>query len=284
MKSFERYLQEHGHTSLTIKGYLYEIGIFLMTNPKSKKYKYKDIINYLNDRAKNYPKSYTAIRSLASIKKYFDFLIEEGKIEYHPCRTLYLKPGKGHDVIHQDLFSSEELELLINREERYKNIELKNRTIISLLIYQGLTGGEITRIKVQHVNLDSGILYIKASKLLAARHLDIMPNQLELLYRCVNEMERKGMDNLIIGRSGKPINQDDVHHIVYTCKSFFSDRNLNPKTIRQSVIANWLNEKKMPLEQVQLMAGHKWISSTERYRQANPDEQSRLINMWHPLG
>jgi integrase/recombinase XerD len=64
----------------------------------------------------------------------------------------------------------------------------------------------------------------------------------------------------------------------------FTDRNLNSKTIRQSVIANWLNEKKVPLEQVQLMAGQKWISTTAKYRQTSVEEQRTMINKFHPMG
>lgn len=284
MNTFERYLWEHGHTPMTVKSYLYEIDIFLSANPQAKSYKYIDIINYVNEKAKDYPGTHTINRILATIKKYYDYLIEQGEMEYHPCRTLYLKNKKGKDVIHQDLFTSQELELLMNRKERFKDIELKNRAIMSLLIYQGLASGEIPKLKVHHVNLDNGTLFIKESKMLAHRHLEINPKQYKFLYRCMNEMERVGTDNLLIGRWGQPITNDDVQHIVHTCKPLFPERNLNPKTIRQSVIANWLNERKLPLEQVQLMAGHKWVSSTERYKQANLNEQRELINKWHPLG
>lgn len=54
-------------------------------------------------------------------------------------------------------------------------------------------------------------------------------------------------------------------------------------TIRQSVISNLLNEKKMPQEDVQLFAGHRWTSSTEKYRRKDINEQRVLINRWHPL-
>lgn len=64
----------------------------------------------------------------------------------------------------------------------------------------------------------------------------------------------------------------------------FPDRSLSPKTIRDSVIALWLNDLKIPLEQVQLMAGHRWISSTERYVQTSIEEQRELLKMVHPLG
>jgi len=71
--------------------------------------------------------------------------------------------------------------------------------------------------------------------------------------------------------------------MVHNIYPFFADRNLNLKTIRQSVIANWLNEKHIPMEQVQLMAGHRWISATARYCFTPIDEQQELINKFHPL-
>ena len=284
MKTIERYLYEHGHTGKTVKSYLYTISVFLNANPNANNFKYKDIIDYMNKVAKDYPNTYTSNSVLAGIKKYYDYLIEIGKLDFHPCRTLYLKCKRGRDIIHQDLFTSQELEQLLNRKERYRGIKLKNQTVMSLLVSQGIMPGEIIMLKAQHVNLDNGTIFIKGSKQLSSRHLEILPRQYKLLYRCVNEMERVGTDALLIGRSGKQITIDDVHHLVHTCKPFFPDRNLNTITIRQSVIANWLNEKRLPLEQVQLMAGHKWISSTERYKQTNLNEQRELINKWHPFG
>ena len=76
---------------------------------------------------------------------------------------------------------------------------------------------------------------------------------------------------------------DDIHYLVSTFKGLFPDRNLTPSSIRQSVIANWLNEKKIPLEQVQLMSGQKWISTTVKYRQNNLEEQRELMNKWFPI-
>lgn len=74
-----------------------------------------------------------------------------------------------------------------------------------------------------------------------------------------------------------------MNYLVSTYKPLFPNRNLNPQTIRQSVISNWMNEKKLLLEQVQLMAGHKWFSSTVKYRQHNIEEQRGLMNKWFPL-
>jgi integrase/recombinase XerD len=77
---------------------------------------------------------------------------------------------------------------------------------------------------------------------------------------------------------------DDINYLIETFKPLFPDRNLNPLNIRNSVIYNLLNVKRIPLEQVQLFVGHKWISTTARFLQAPMDEQRLLINKLHPLG
>jgi integrase/recombinase XerD len=63
-------------------------------------------------------------------------------------------------------------------------------------------------------------------------------------------------------------------------------RKLNPKykhamQIRQSVITEWLKEKN--LRTVQYMAGHRYISSTERYKTNNLEGLKDALNKFHPL-
>lgn len=288
-RSFEIYLRQLKHTEQTIKSYLYAVDHFLCVYPNAHALKYKDVINYMNEKASHYSNAHTKTAILAAIKKYYDFLIDAGVRNDHPCRTLYFKGGgRNREVIHADLFSSEELEVLLEREERYQALKFKNQAIISLLIYQGLTAGEIVALKLNHVDLDTGRIFVRESRTHARRWLEIQPRQYRILDRYINESRKELLktktDALIIGKLGTPITVDDVNYIVSTCKSLYPDRNLNPKTIRQSVISNWLNEKKLSLEQVQLMAGHRWISSTAKYRQTSIDEQRELINRWHPMG
>jgi len=66
-------------------------------------------------------------------------------------------------------------------------------------------------------------------------------------------------------------------------KGLFPDRNLTAKTIRDSVISNLLNERRISLEQVQLFAGHRWICSTQRYQQASIEEERDILRQFHPL-
>jgi site-specific recombinase XerD len=56
---------------------------------------------------------------------------------------------------------------------------------------------------------------------------------------------------------------------------------LYPKQIRASVIVHWL--KNHNLWQVQYMAGHKYVSGTERYHLNNLDELQSKLEKLHPL-
>lgn len=55
---------------------------------------------------------------------------------------------------------------------------------------------------------------------------------------------------------------------------------INAKQIRSSVITEWL--RKNNLRQVQYMAGHKYVSSTERYQLNNLDDLQNELRTHHP--
>ena len=55
----------------------------------------------------------------------------------------------------------------------------------------------------------------------------------------------------------------------------------NAKQIRMSRIRIWL--KTNDLRTTQYMAGHRYVSSTERYKEDNLKDLKEAINMRHPL-
>lgn len=290
LNSFYDYITQMGQTPQTAKSYRYTIEHFLSSNPDAKAYNYQDVIAYLSTL--NQTSQQNKQRVLAALKKYYYYLISIGERETHPCNTLYLRTAKrSKTIIFQDLFTPEELELLLEREERYQYLTDRNRLIMSLFIYQGLTSEEISTMKLDHIDLENAKLYIPSSKKQARRYLPIKPKQFGLFDKYLRHSRKqifqvnniqKSSDYLFINKLGNPI--IDVKHLTEVFKYLFQDRNLTPTTIRKSVIANWLNVQNIPLEQVQLMAGHRWISSTIKYRKPNPERQRELINQWHPLG
>ena len=73
---------------------------------------------------------------------------------------------------------------------------------------------------------------------------------------------------------------DTVAHIIKKLKSV-NHKVKNIHQIRASVIVHWLT--KHNLREVQVMAGHRRISTTERYVQEDLKQLQQMVNAYHPL-
>lgn len=106
----------------------------------------------------------------------------------HPCKRLNIKVKRNQAVQVQNLFSSEELQLLMTRENRYQYLDTRNNVLLSLLIYQGLTSYELARMDVKDIDLDNGTIYIKSSANLNRRTLELVNKQIILFSKYINEV------------------------------------------------------------------------------------------------
>ena len=286
---YRSYLESKGFTPEGINTYANRVKIYLQSNPDAESYGYRQVLSYFESSHSIALSDNRRKSILMQIKKYYDYLLETGVREDHPCRLLNVKGRATKGVIHSDLLSSAELELLLSREERFEKVRLKNQVILSLLIYQGLMPGEIIKLKTSDIDLDAGTVRLRGGRVLMARTLQLLSKQILMMDKYINKDRKKMLrtktDSLIINYRGEgAAHAEDIGFIIEGCKGIFAGKDITTKTIRDSVISNWLNERKLPLEQVQLMAGHRWISCTERYLQVSMDEQREILRKFHPLG
>jgi integrase/recombinase XerD len=276
------------HTEETVKIYLRDIRVFLdyLPEPKAEKATYQDIMNYVDHLRKQYQNPRTINRMLYGVKAWYHWLIQTGKRQDHPCRYLTLKDAKTQDIQLQDLFTESELELLMDRKERYESVRIRNQVIVSLLIYQALRLKEVAQLRLKDIDLEAGTVYTKGMAKTLPRTLKMKPKQIMLFYKYIHEVRakiiRENTSQLILNLRGGRMTADSINYLVETFKPLFPDRNLNAKTIRQSVITNLLKQKK-DLRVVQVFAGHKKPSSTERYRQTGLEELKAAVMKYHPL-
>jgi integrase/recombinase XerD len=277
------------HTAKTAQSYNYSIVKFLSANPKAESYTYQDIVDYMLELKKEGQSGPYRAKILASIKKYYDFLLYIELRPKHPCRRLQIKDDRKKGINFEELFTADELLLLLDREVRYRYLDHRNKLLTSLLIYQGLTSEEVTRLNVSDIDLEKGTVRMRGSRTLHGRVLPMHPTQVNFLTRYLEDSrpfllnKKRSSSRLFITKLGADESVDTIHAMFQPLKGLFPDRKLCPSTIRMSVISNWLNARKFPLEDVQQMAGHKWPSSTEKYKRIDIDEQRRLINEFHPL-
>ena len=282
--TIENYLRDR-YSPLTAKAYQRDIDHYLQRQKHAKAATYGDILNYLEwQRRSQSPAS--VHRILQSIKKYYYYLIETGQREDHPCESLKIKDHRRGDIQLQDLFSTEELATLVELKSRYVLLQNRNRLIISLLIYQALTSGELCALQVRDMGLENGTIHIAPGHRLNGRTLQLQPTQIMLAYHYIHrdrpQLLKTASDQLLISKTGGEEKGEGISYLVSTLQKQFPTRKLNPKTIRQSVIANQLKAGK-DLRAVQLFAGHKNPSSTERYRQTNLEGLKAAVIKYHPL-
>lgn len=285
--SLQEYLQAR-HTKGTAERYQRDIQNYLQTATEAKAINatYSDIMDYIEILRGRYSNPETIKVIIHSIKKYYYWLNHTGQRNTHPCRNLKLREKTNRDIQIQDLFTAAELELLLKRKERYSDLKIKNQVIISLLIYQGLTRNDIVNLTLNDIDLNEGTIYIKADTKTNSRALKLKPKQIMLLHQYITkdrkELIRNETEALILTKHGTAETGEGISYLLETSKHLFPNRNLNTKTIRQSVIANLLKSGH-DLRLVQTFAGHKYPSATERYRQTGIEELKAGIEKYHPL-
>jgi site-specific recombinase XerD len=271
----------------TAKRYTREIDKYFEAVESPQTATYSDIMDYIGQLRKQYQNGATINCSLAAIKQYYSYLIYSGQRTDHPAKAIRLRDNKHKDIQLQDLFTEKELELLMERKERYEILKNRNRIIVSLLIYQGLTSGEIKQLELNDVDLEKGSIYIKSSRKTNPRTLPLKPNQILLLYKYIQEdrpkLVKTDTSELIISKLGTAETGEGIGYLIETKRHLFPERKLNAKTIRQSVITNLLKQGK-DLRIVQVFAGHRYPSSTEQYKQTDTELLKTEVQKYHPLG
>jgi len=282
--NLEAYLNRRFAPS-TVKSYLREIELFRQAVPDAEQADYHRISRYLSGLRSKYAPA-NLQRILASLKAYYDYLLEEAKvIRLHPCRSLQLRDARRRADDPRDWFSPEELKRLLEpRPERYAGLGERNAVILHLLLYQAVTSGELAALEVSHWNRNT--IRLKGSSKLHARELFLEPEvQLPALERYVREVRpqlagAKSGNALILGKLGTALTRDEIQYIVSTYADLFPAKNLNPRTIRASVIRNLLEQ--FDLRTIEHFSGLKTLTSVMRYQGPDPTALSQ-IDRFHPL-
>jgi integrase/recombinase XerD len=288
--TLEQFLRQNLRQS-TVESYLYDIETYKKYNKNADKYDYEKVMQHI-EQLRNNHKINNIKRILASIKKYYDYLIEIGKRKDNPARAVKLRDTKENPIQLQDLLTEKELQKLLEpRQERYPFLEKRNKIIMSLLVNQALRIGEIENIKLQDIDLEKAHIQIHKTGVTNARNLPLKAEQILLLHHYVtkdrNKLKtwRNDKEALLLGKLGTPARKEDIDYLVSSYQKqsrSFGKKKLNTTTIRQSVIANLLT-KNNDLRVVQHFAGHKNPDTTEKYRQTGLNALKTAIEKLHPI-
>jgi len=285
------YLNKHYQAS-TAKAYYREIQQYLQALPKAEKADYKTVVGYL-EQLRSTQSPACIHRILQSIKKYYNYLLDQEKRQDHPAESIRIKDyhAKGY-FDGKRLLPPEEIDRLwqyfLQEKGRYRLLRNRNTSMLGLLLHQGLTTGEIKHLKPHHIKLKKAQVNVPASHRLRARQLPLEPSQILPLYRYLQEDRPKllqatpNIQSLFVSKNGRAESGETLSYLLQKARPHFKPYAFNPKTIRMSVIARQF-KKGRSLLQVQYFAGHKNPSSTERYKSSDLEALQSSIKKYHPL-
>jgi integrase/recombinase XerD len=260
---------------------------------------YNDLLTYTDYSTTKGDSKTLLNRKLSAIRKYYDYMLYNGKATKNPATGLFIK-NKQHTVP-SNLLTIEELTAIY---ENYQVTDLRsqrNKVIIGLLVYQALTREELEMLEITNIKLNAGKIEVHGGKHSNPRTLKLESLQMLDLQEYISITRPailKGEGIYKIGRKPDSINKEEAQNQLFISmhgsgiikNSFlhllYALRRTNPKLtnaqqIRQSVITIWLKTK--DLRTTQYMAGHRYVSSTERYQVNQLDDLQDALNLFHPL-
>ena len=191
-------------------------------------------------------------------------------------------------IAYDGLLDEEGLLSLYNAVPASTLVGRRNKSVVSLMVFQALDRKTISLLEPSHLDLEGGTLSVPAIARTNARILPLHPAQvpalMDYVYRCREALLREnGLKSpyLFAMPGGTGSFQSSVTRYLPELRKHFPD--LRDWTqVRQSRIMAWIKEQ--PLRKAQYMAGIKHISSMRAYAQGDITELKELIAKHHPLG
>ena len=312
MKGFKHYLTGKALSDSTVKWYNMNVLDFIAwldkDNTDIDNATAGDITAYLNYLKKKGQANITRRNSLISIRHFLDWRVKNGVRPDTPALHINIC-GYQHKILYPPM-SIQELESIyhsysvptkespLSNRNWYVGYRLsreRNKVMLGLLVWQGLTTAEISSLAVNDLKLKEGTLYIAGGRKSNERTLELKPQQIiglmEYLMQTRKELlqysERKESEKLFIPSPVAGRKQISDNNALNVWKRLTMDikeqhpRFVNFLQVRTSVIVHWL--KQYNLRQVQYMAGHRYVSSTEAYQIGNMEALSEDIGKYHPI-
>jgi integrase/recombinase XerD len=282
---FTDYLQDKKLSVSTIKTYDKSMERFLnwcaAETITTTAFNYNDLLDFMRwCHAKGITKR-TVHNILGVVRHYCNYLITEGQRNDNPAAGIFIK-GLVRKLP-ANLLSMEEMEELFKQYSLQLNVDSSKKIMFGLMVYQGLTVGEIMRLQSHHFKLNEGKIFIKATPRSNERLLHLQALQIPPIQNYLSGNKFKD-GSLFIEQIKKEVSERNINNRI---KYMFGQlkkldaKVINAKQIRSSVISFWLRQNN--LRQVQYMAGHKWVSSTERYQINNLDDLQNELKEHHPM-
>ena len=283
IKEYELYLRtEKKLGDKSIESYMFDLNNFITYfNGDVLNLNKKDIEEYLH-HLRSGLSARSVNRHISSIKGFYKYLLEEGKINEDPSEEIsVLKIEKSLPKY----LTIDEVDKLLNFETKTA-FDYRNKAMMEVMYASGLRVSELVSLDYNSIDLENSLIRVKG-KGKKERIVPIGDIAVKALKVYMEEyrpfLVKKGRyDELFLNNHGKPISRQGFNFILENIKEATGiEKDLTPHVLRHS-FATHLLEGGADLRSIQEMLGHENISTTNVYTHVVNEILRENYDMYHP--
>ena len=219
-------------------------------------------------------------RLISAVRGFYKFLMFDGHVNKNPAEDL-AAPQKG--VYLPRFLNRNEIESLLAAPDTSTENGLRDRAILELMYASGLRVSEAANLKINDVDLDSGIVTTtgKGSK---TRRVPVGASAIEWIKSYLalrRKKENIEIDNMFVNANGSPINRQSIYLSITDYAEKCGLEGVSPHTLRHS-FATHLVQNSADIRSVQQMLGHADISTTQIYTHITNTQLKKNYERFHP--
>lgn len=267
----------------TVKAYEYDLRRYTeyrvaiplpMSVEKTDAFELKEYLAHLREEHDCRPT--TLARVVSSLRTFFEFLKTSGVLESSPAVSLHhpKKPKKLPIYL-----VPEEARRLLTLHPGLETEEVRNRTILILLVMSGIRLAELVGLDVNSVDTEGGTVLVFGK----GRKERLVPMNASLLaalktWLASRPPGRDGCRALFLDAHGDRISRRTVQHLVKkAAKELGLDQRLSPHKLRHT-FATILHSEAVDLRDIQELMGHANIASTSIYTHTNVEKARKAVD------
>ena len=228
------------------------------------------VLSYLLYLQKEGRASSTVSRTLASLRSYYLFMMQNGVVKSNPTSNLEA-PHVEKKI--PKILSGEEVELLLEQPKNCDNKGIRDKAMLELLYATGIRVSELINLDVSDVNVPMSFVRCKGGK--KERIIPMGHQAKDALENYINNVRKYMVKDenetaLVVNCSGARLSRQGFWKLIKYYQHIAGiETDITPHTLRHSFAAHLL-ENGADLHSIQEMMGHADISSTQVY--------SRMMN------
>ena len=228
------------------------------------------VLSYLLYLQKEGRASSTVSRTLASLRLYYLFMMQNGVVKSNPTSNLEA-PHVEKKI--PKILSGEEVELLLEQPKDCDNKGIRDKAMLELLYATGIRVSELINLDVSDVNVPMSFVRCKGGK--KERIIPMGHQAKDALENYINNVRKYMVKDenetaLFVNCSGARLSRQGFWKLIKYYQHIAGiETDITPHTLRHSFAAHLL-ENGADLHSIQEMMGHADISSTQVY--------SRMMN------